>query len=52
IRDLKTAVGTWKGDGEGILSGKKGPEQIQGSLRNQVLQSESCSMEQKSIIAK
>lgn len=29
-----------------------GPEQVQGSFRNQVLQSESCSMEQKSIIVK
>lgn len=26
IRDLKTAVGAWKGDGEGILPGKKGTE--------------------------
>lgn len=26
IRDLKTTVGTWKGDGEGILPGKKGTE--------------------------
>lgn len=24
IRDLKTAVGSWKGDGEGILPGEKG----------------------------
>lgn len=24
IRDLKTAVGAWKGDGEGVLPSKKG----------------------------
>lgn len=35
-----------------VSSPSPGPEQVQGSFRNQVLQSESCSMEQKSIIAK
>lgn len=29
--DLKTAVGAWKGDGEGVLPGKKGIEYSKGS---------------------
>lgn len=31
IGDFKAAMGTWKSDGEGILSGKKGAILISGS---------------------